>query len=139
MCEMHMWIGVRYPPTLPWGVECPSRRLLGAAHTSHVWPGPYISKQVAALARCGAGSKHNRGAVAIFLDRPGDYVMLKQQIYNTLDAPARPHVLQVVKIKASGVALLEQSDAARIEEQQNIIAQCPLPIVDNNMYPERFY
>ena len=56
-----------YSPTLAWGVECPSRRLLGIAHTSDVWPGPYIFKQVAALARCGAGSKHNRGAVANLL------------------------------------------------------------------------
>ena len=70
---------------------------------------------------------------------PGDYVMLKQKTDNTLDAPARPHVLRVVEIKASGVALLEGSDAARIEEQQKNIAHCPLPILDGNMYPERFY
>ena len=70
---------------------------------------------------------------------PGDYVMLKQKTDNTLGAPARPHVLRVVEIKASGVALLEGSDAARIEEQQKNIAHCPLPILDGNMYPERFY
>ena len=49
---------------------------------------------------------------------PDDYVMLKQQTDNNLDAPARPHVLRVVEIKASGVAVLEGVDAARIEEHQ---------------------
>ena len=70
---------------------------------------------------------------------PGDYVMLKQQTDSTLDAPARPHILRVVEIKQSGVALLEGSDAARIEEQQKNIAHCPLPILDTKLYPERFY
>lgn len=48
--------------------------------------------------------------------KPGDYIMLKQQTNITLDAPAQPHVVRVVQIKASGVALLEGSEAARIEE-----------------------
>ena len=59
---------------------------------------------------------------------PGDYVMLKQQTDSTLDAPARPHVLRVVEIKKSGVALLEGSNAVRVEEQKENIAHCPLPI-----------
>lgn len=56
------------------------------------------------------------------LDRPevtfkaGDYVLLKQQTSSTLDAPARPHILRVVEIKPSGVAVLNGSDVARIEE-----------------------
>ena len=54
-------------------------------------------------------------------------------------ALARPHVLQVVEIKKSGVALLEGSDAARIEEQQKNIAHCPLPILNTKLYLERFY
>ena len=70
---------------------------------------------------------------------PGDYVLLKQQTVNTLDAPTRSHVLRVVEIKPTGVALLEGSDAARVEEQQKNIAHCPLPILDTNLYPERFY
>ena len=70
---------------------------------------------------------------------PGDYVMLKQQTDSTLDALARPHIRRVVEIKQSGVALLEGSDAARVEEQQKNIAYCPLPILDTKLYPERFY
>ena len=66
---------------------------------------------------------------------PGDYVILKQQIDCTLDARARPHVLRVVETKVTGVALLEGSDATCIEEQQENIAHCPLPILDGKMYP----
>ena len=65
--------------------------------------------------------------------------MLKQQTDSTLDAPARPHVLRVVEIKKSGVALLEGSDADRIEEQQKNIAHYLLPILDTKLYAERFY
>ena len=78
-------------------------------------------------------------------DRPkasfmlGDYVILKQQTDSTLDAPARSHVLRVVEIKASGVAILEGDDVARIEDQQKNIAHFPLTILDGKMYPERFY
>ena len=37
------------------------------------------------------------------------------------------------------MAVLEGSDAARIEEQIKNIAHCPLPILDTKVYPERFY
>ena len=47
--------------------------------------------------------------------KPGDYVLLKQKTKHTLDVPARPHLLRVVEIKASGFAVLEGSDATRIE------------------------
>ena len=39
----------------------------------------------------------------------------------------------ILEIKASGVALLEGSDAARVEEQHKNIAPCPLPILDSNV------
>ena len=41
--------------------------------------------------------------------------MLKQQTDNTVNALAMPHVLRVVDIMPSGVAVLEGSDTARIE------------------------
>ena len=47
---------------------------------------------------------------------------MKQVREDTLDVPARPHILRVVEIKPSGVAVLEGSDAARVEEQVNNIA-----------------
>ena len=65
--------------------------------------------------------------------------MLRQVPEDTLDVPTRPHILRVVEIKPSGVAVLEGSDAARVEEQLKNIANSQLPILDHNMYPERFY
>ena len=58
---------------------------------------------------------------------------------NTLDAPARPHVLRIMETKPSGVVLLGGSDAARKEEQVKNVAHCPLPILDTNMYPTRYF
>ena len=69
----------------------------------------------------------------------GDYVLLKQQTNNTLDALVIPHVLRVVEIRPTGVAVLECNDAARIEEEIKHIAHSPLPILDHNTYLKRFY
>ena len=41
--------------------------------------------------------------------KPGDYVLLRQVPEDTLDVPTRPHILRVVEIKPSGVAVLEGS------------------------------
>ena len=70
---------------------------------------------------------------------PGDYVMLKQAKHTALEPIARPHVLRVVEIRPSGAVVMEGSDAARREEQIKNIAHCPLPILDTNMYPERYF
>ena len=67
--------------------------------------------------------------------QPGDYVMIRQVTKTTLQAPSRPHVLRIVEMKESGVALMEGSDAARCEEQVKNVAHCPLPILDTSMYP----
>ena len=34
---------------------------------------------------------------------------------------------------------MEGSDAARTEEQIENVAHCPLPILDTNMYPMRYF
>ena len=47
----------------------------------------------------------------------GDYVMVKRETKNTLQAPAHPHVLRIVELRASGVVILEGSDAARCTKQ----------------------
>ena len=70
---------------------------------------------------------------------PGDYVMVRQVTKNTLQAPARPHVLRIVELKPSGVVLMEGSDAARCEEQIKNVAHCPLTILDTKLYPGRYY
>ena len=64
---------------------------------------------------------------------------MKQVQEDTLDVPTRPHILRVVDIKPSGVAVLGGSDAARVEEQVINIAHSQLPILDHNTHPERFY
>ena len=70
---------------------------------------------------------------------PGDYVMLKQAKHTALEPIARPHVLRIVEIRPSGSVVMEGSDAARREKQIKNIAHCPLPILDTNMYPERYF
>jgi len=78
-------------------------------------------------------------------DRPkatfsvGDYVLLKQETSHTLEAPAYPHVLRIVEVRASGVVLLEGSDAARCTRQLKDVGHCPLPILDDKLYPGRYY
>ena len=64
---------------------------------------------------------------------------MKQVQKDTLDVPARPHILRVVEMKPSGMALLKGSDATRVEEQVKNIAHSQLPILDHNTLPERFY
>ena len=54
-----------------------------------------------------------------------DYVLLKQHTTSTLDALARPHILSVVEIRPTRVAMLEGRDMAWIEEQINNIAHNP--------------
>ena len=61
-------------------------------------------------------------------------------LYDTaLEPIARPHVLRIVEIRPSGGVVMEGSDVARREEQIKNIAHCPLPILDTNMYPERYF
>ena len=62
----------------------------------------------------------------------------KSKSKHTLDVLARPHILRVVEVRDSGVAVLEESVAARIEEQVKILAHNPLPILNANAYLERF-
>ena len=40
-----------------------------------------------------------------------------------------------MEVKDSGMAVLEGSDVARIEEELKNIAHNPLPILDHNLYP----
>ena len=65
--------------------------------------------------------------------------MLKQAKHTALEPIARPHVLRIVEIRPSGAVVMEGSNAARREEQIRNIAHCPLPILDTNMDPERYF
>ena len=70
---------------------------------------------------------------------PGDYVMVKRETKNTLQAPSYPHVLRIVELRKSGVVILEGSDAARCTKQMKDVAHCPLPILDTTLHPGRYW
>ena len=56
---------------------------------------------------------------------PVNYFVIQMKKPNTLEAPARPHVLRIVEIKSSKAVVMEGNDAARREEQIKNIAHCP--------------
>ena len=68
----------------------------------------------------------------------GDFVSLKHKKKNTLDPPVRPHILRVVELRKSGVAILQGSDATTISHQVSKLAHCSVPVTDTNLYPETF-
>ena len=68
----------------------------------------------------------------------GDYVLIKRVKPNTLEAPAYPHVLRIVKLRPSGIVVLEGSDGARCTNQMKDVARCPLPILDTTLHPEGY-
>ena len=70
---------------------------------------------------------------------PGDYVLLKHETKNTSEAPAYPHVLRILEIRPTGVAILEGSDAAHCSRRLKDVAHCLLPILDTRLYPGRYY
>ena len=65
--------------------------------------------------------------------------MIKRETKNTLQPPAYPHVLRIVELRASGVVILEGSDAARCTKQMKDVAHCPLPILDTTLHPGRYF
>ena len=62
------------------------------------------------------------------------FVLLKQETAHSLEPPAYPHVLRIVEIRPTGIAILEGSDAARCSRQLKDVAHCPLPILDTNTH-----
>ena len=54
--------------------------------------------------------------------------MIKRETKNTLQSPSYPHVLRIVELRASGVVILEGSDATRCTKQMKDVAHCPLPM-----------
>ena len=65
--------------------------------------------------------------------QPSDYVLLKQHTKNCMLPLARPHILRVVELRPSGVAVLEGRGAARCQRQVKDIAHNPIPILDHNL------
>ena len=65
--------------------------------------------------------------------------MVKKVKPTALEAPAAPHVLRIVKLRRSGIVILEGSDGARCTKQMKDVAHCPLPILDTTLHPGRYY
>ena len=70
------------------------------------------------------------------LFRLGDFAMLKQPRGDTLDPPVRPHILRVVKLRDSGMAVLQGIDGATISHQVAKSAQRLVFVADSRVYPE---
>ena len=68
----------------------------------------------------------------------GTLCFLNKKKKNTLDPPVRPHVLRVVEIRKSGVAVLQGSDATTIRHQVSKLGHCSVPVTDTNLYPATF-
>ena len=66
---------------------------------------------------------------------PGDYVLLKHETKNIVEALADPHVLRILEIRATRVVILEGSDATRCSRQLRDVAHCLLPILDTRLFP----
>ena len=62
---------------------------------------------------------------------------LVSNVRNTL-VILTPHVLRVIELRKSGVAILQGSDATTISHQVSKLAHCSVPVIDTNLYPETF-
>ena len=54
-----------------------------------------------------------------------DYVLLKQEKSHSLKPPAYSHVLRILEIRPTGIAILEGSDVASCSRQLKDVAHCP--------------
>ena len=77
--------------------------------------------------------KRVRGGIGGW-DRPkievkeGAFVVVKNQVLGGLDIATNPHILRVLRLKESGVVVLQGQDGSCEEEQVKNVAPCSLPI-----------
>lgn len=64
--------------------------------------------------------------------------MLKQPKGDTLDPPVRLHILRIVELRSSGVAILPRNDGATVAHQIFKLAHYSVPVSDTRVYPERY-
>ena len=71
--------------------------------------------------------------------KEGDFVLVNRKVLGGLDIATNPHILRVLRLKESGVVVLQGQDGSCVEEQVKNVAPCYLTIKDNKIYPERFF
>ena len=74
-------------------------------------------------------------------DRPktevkeGDFVLVKRQVHGGLDIATK----RVLRLKESGVVVLQVQDGSCVEEHIKNVAPCSLSIKGKKIYPKRFF
>lgn len=68
----------------------------------------------------------------------GDSVMLQQPKGDTLDPTIRPHILRILELRSSSVAVLQGNDGATVAHLLTKLAHCFVPVSDTNIYPETY-
>ena len=48
------------------------------------------------------------------------------------------HILRIVELRSSGVAILQGNDGATVAHQVSKLAHCSVPVSDTRIYPETF-
>ena len=81
------------------------------------------------------GGGYNRPKAAIGVV---DFVLLKRHVGNTLGVAVSPHILKVVALQGSGVAVLQGADGATISHQLSNMTPCSVLVADTKFQPGRY-
>ena len=77
-------------------------------------------------------------------DRPkakfkvGDFVPLKRPTASSVEVNTRPHILRIVELRDSRMAVFGGRDGTMMQEQVKHIAHCTVPVGDKRVYPELY-
>ena len=67
-----------------------------------------------------------------------DFVLLKRPTASSLEVNTRPHILRIVELRDSGIAVLGGRDGTTMQEQVKHIAHYIVPVGDKRVYPELY-
>ena len=68
--------------------------------------------------------------------QPGDFVYLRRQTKDTLDASTQPTILRVVEVRENGRLKLEGADGSTAMEHMHNCAPCHLPQINTSVQPD---
>ena len=60
----------------------------------------------------------------------GQYVLVKQSKYNTLQSSVHPHILRILEIRDSGMIMLQGRCGATVTRHISQLAHCSVPVAD---------